>query len=319
MSLKNKRVLITGGAGFIGRHLVEKLVDYGSDVIVVDNLSSGSLDNLSTVLSAQNFEFHKVDIRDLERVKQLIDGVDIIFHQAAELGVTRAAKRPIEVLDVDLVGVSSMLSASVDAGVEKFVYASTSEVYGECEEKVTEEEPVKPKSVYAVAKLAGEKYCESYEQVYGLKTVSLRYFNIYGPYQDKRFVIPRFIDRVLRNEPPLVYGNGSQTRNFCYIDDAINANILVAEKDVTGIFNVAGEKSVSILKLAELIMGFCGKKMNPTKYNPNKSLRPPEYEVQNRDASYEKANKILGYQPNVSLEQGLKTTITWFQEKLNEN
>jgi len=255
--MKNKRVLITGGAGFIGSNLSEELVREGHDVIILDDLTTGKKENIKEF--KDSIRFVKGSITNLELLKELFRDVECVFHHAALPSVQRSVEDPLATNEVNVKGTLNALIAARDSEVEKVVYASSSSVYGDTPELTKREEMNQnPKSPYAVSKLTGEKYCAVFPEVYGLKTVSLRYFNVYGPMQDPysecAAVIPRFITRVLKNQPPIIYGDGNQTRDFTSVKDAVNANLLAMENNAEGIFNIASGKRISVNELASEIV-----------------------------------------------------------------
>lgn len=300
---------VTGGAGFIGSHMCEKLLEKGNFVLCIDNLSTGTIDNIKHLLDNKNFEFLNCDIMKKNIIKKAIDenSIDVVFHYAAVVGVKRTLENPLNVLDVNIKGTKNMLEASL--GVKKFIFISSSEVYGEpltIPEK--EGDPPSPKLPYSISKLVGEKYCEAYYREFGLKTTSLRLFNVYGPRQNSTpygFVVSIFINQVLDNKPPTVYGRGKQTRDFTFIEDNINPTLLAAEKNsaINEVINIGTGKSVTILDLANLIIKLAGKKLKPVFTKQGKG------DIIHRCPNITKMKKILGYAPKYTLEEGLKLTI----------
>ena len=311
-----KSVLVTGGAGFIGSHLCERLVEKGSYVICVDNLYTGSKKNIANLLTKENFKFIECDVRDRDRLIEIFKGErpDIVYHLAAVVGVKRTLENPKEVLDVNIKGTENVLEAALNSGCKKVVNISSSEVYGNpIEVPEREDSPKNVELPYAIAKLIGEKYAEIYYKKYGLKTTSLRLFNVYGPRQEATpygFVAGIFIKRVLQNKPPIIYGDGFQTRDFNYIDDCIEAMILAGEKSVADgkVFNIAAGKPITILDLAELIIELCGKNLQPI------FKKEREFEIRHRFADISKMRTILGYKPKYDLREGLKQTIRWYKQ-----
>mgnify|MGYP000394964556 CR=1 FL=1 len=234
--MKNKKVIVTGGAGFIGSHLAEELAE-SNEVVVIDNLCTGKLENIKHLIDNEKIVFKKGDIRDLVFLRREFEGADYVFHQAALPSVPRSIEDPALTNGVNVNGTLNVLIAAKDCEVKKIVYASSSSIYGDTPILPKKEGMLpNPLSPYAVSKLTGEYYCKAFSVVYGLKTVCLRYFNVYGPRQDPTSqyaaVIPRFITRILDNKPPIIYGDGRQTRDFTYVKDVAIANILAAETNV---------------------------------------------------------------------------------------
>lgn len=267
-TMQGKRVVVTGGAGFIGSHLAELLVEQGYHVIIIDDLSTGKMANVELLLKKTNVEFIQGSITDLPLLQQLFKGVDYIFHQAAIPSVPRSIENPAVSHEVNVTGTLNVLLAARDNSVRKVVYASSSSVYGDTSRlPKVEDMATSPLSPYAVTKLAGEHYCRVFHQVYGLPTVCLRYFNVYGPRQDPESqyaaVIPLFIKRLSEGKPPLIFGDGEQTRDFTFVKDVVTANIIAAESTATGIFNIARGESVTINDLAKLIAKIMEKNIEP--------------------------------------------------------
>jgi len=304
------KLVITGGAGFIGSNLAEEL-SKGKDneVIIVDDLSTGKMENLRKF--NQTINFVRGSITDLNLLKRTFKDTDYVFHQAAIPSVPRSIKDPIASNNANVNGTLNVLVAANDCGVKKVVYASSSSVYGDTPELPKRERMTpNPLSPYAVTKLLGEYYCKVFTEVYGLKTVSLRYFNVYGPrqdpYSDYAAVIPRFINRVLENKPPVIYGDGEQTRDFTFVKDVVKANVLAAESDANGVYNIAYGNRVRINELANMIMKLMGKNLKPIHDAPR------EGDVKHSLGGIAWAKKNLGYEPRYSLEEGLRETIKWF-------
>ena len=310
---QDKRVLITGGAGFIGSHLAEELTRRGYYVIILDDLSTGKMENIELLLKKENAEFIQGSITDLPLLQKLFQGVDYVFHQAALPSVLRSVEDPLSTNKVNITGTLNVLLAARDNNVKKVIYASSSSVYGDTATLPKTEDMVPhPQSPYTVTKLAGEYYCQVFYQVHGLPTVCLRYFNVYGPRQNPNSqyaaVIPRFIQRVLGDKPPIIFGDGEQTRDFTFVKDAVEANILAAESDATGVFNIGKGESISINRLAELIIELVGKGVKPVHREPRLG------DIRHSLADISKA-KAFGYDPNYNLEEGLRETIRRFQHE----
>jgi len=304
------KVVVTGGCGFIGSNIAEELIKKHY-VVVIDDLSTGRIENIQSLQDKENFEFVRGNITDLGLLKQIFEDVDCIFHQAAIPSVQRSVENPLDTNEANIKGTLNVLIAARDCGVKKVVYASSSSVYGDTPE-LPKKENMKPnpQSPYAVSKLTGEYYCKVFSEIYGIKTICLRYFNVYGPKQDPASeyaaVIPRFINRVLNNQPPIIFGDGNQTRDFTFVKDVVKANILAMEKNVEGVFNIAYGQQISINELANKIMEIVGVKLNPVYDKP----RPGD--IRNSLADISLAKQKLGYMPEYSLEKGLEVTIRWF-------
>jgi len=304
--MKNKRVIITGGAGFIGSNLAEELAT-DNRVIIIDDLSTGKQENIASLLNQGRVEFIQGSILDLKLLLKSCRGVDFVFHQAALPSVPRSIEDPRASNDANITGTLNVLLAARDNKVKKVIYASSSSVYGDTPTLPKREDmPANPQSPYALTKLVGEHYCRICHQIYRLPTICLRYFNVYGPRQDPTSqyaaVIPRFIARISRNNPPIIYGDGEQTRDFTYIKDVIQANIIAAESDATGIVNIGRGERNSINRLTEIILNIMGKDIAPV-YEP-----PLPGDVEHSLADISKAAKI-GYKPEYNLEEGLEQTI----------
>lgn len=303
------RVLITGGCGFIGSNLAEEL-SKRYDVVVLDDLSSGSLKNIDGL----DVEFIKGSITNIDLLKEFFRDIDCVFHQAAVVSIQDSIENPIKVNEVNVEGTLNVLVAARDAGVKKIINASSCAVYGDASKlPLREEAKVNPKSPYAVTKLVGEYYCKIFSEIYGLRTVSLRYFNVYGPKQyytsDYAAVIPKFITRIIRGKSPIIYGDGKQTRDFIFVKDVVLANVLALESKAEGVFNIATGKAISIEELASLIMDILGKDLE-IKYD-----KPREGDIRHSIGDISKAKEILGFEPKYSIEKGLRETVKWFLEK----
>jgi nucleoside-diphosphate-sugar epimerase len=303
--LRDLPVLVTGGAGFIGSHLTDELVRRGARVRVFDNFSNGRRENLAD--SAASTEVIEGDLRDLEACRAAAQGMALVFHQAALGSVPRSMADPTTSLAVNAQGTAHMLTAAREAGVERFVYASSSSVYGDSPSQLRREgEEGRPLSPYAASKRMTEELAEVFGIAYGLRTVGLRYFNIYGPRQDPdgpyAAVVPRFFKAALGGERPVIFGDGEQTRDFTYVADAVRANLLAAgapEAANGRAFNVAGGAATSINRLAELVFAQFGKPAEPRHEAP----RPGD--VKHSLADLELARQHLGFAPQTELADGL--------------
>lgn len=311
--MKSKRVVVTGGAGFIGSHLAEELARQGYYTIILDNLSSGKIENIRNLLKNDNVEFIQGSVTDLALLQEVFRGVQYVFHQAALTSVPRSIEKPRASYETNLTGTLDVLLAARDNGVHKMIYASSSSVYGDTPTLPKREDMMPcPLSPYAVTKLAGEYYCQVFQEVYKLSTVCLRYFNVYGPRQDPdsqyAAVIPRFIKRAREGKPPTIFGDGEQTRDFTFVKDAVKANILAAESNACKVFNISRGESITINRLAEIIMELIGNRVEPIHQEP----RPGDIRHSLADVSEAKA---FGYEPRCGLEAGLTETIRWFNDR----
>jgi len=305
--------LVTGVAGFIGSNLADALLDRGYAVRGVDNFETGRRQNLESLHSNEDFEFHETDIRDAESMADVTDGVEYVFHQAAVPSVPRSVEDPVTTTDANCTGTATVLNTAREAGVDTVVVASSSSVYGSTETlpKVESMES-RPESPYALSKYYTEKLALQFSDLYDIDTAALRYFNIFGPKQDPNgeyaAVIPKFIDLMLRGERPVIYGDGEQSRDFTFIDNAIQANILAAEGDVTGeAFNVGCGGRVTINELVEALNELLGTRIEPEYDDP----RPGD--VRHSHADIAKATELLGYDPTVGFTDGLEHTIEYYQ------
>jgi UDP-glucose 4-epimerase len=309
----SKKVLVTGGAGFIGSNIAEELVRAAHEVVVIDNLSTSSLENLRDLRTMRNFTFVQGSITDLSLLKQVMEDVDCVFHQAAIPSVQRSVEDPLATNEANSTGTLNVLIAARDCGVDKVIYASSSSVYGDTPTLPKREAMTPtPKSPYAVSKLAGEYYCRVFSEVYGLKTVCLRYFNVYGPRQDPyseyAAVIPRFITRMLARTPPIIYGDGTQTRDFSFVRDVATANLQAMERTVEGVFNIASGERISINELATIVMELIGVTCAVVHDEP----RPGDIRDSLADISLARAK--LSFEPAYTLIEGLEETILWFRK-----
>ena len=286
-----------------------------NEVIVIDDLSTGRPENNADLLDNENYRCIEGSITDLNLLKQVFDGARYVFHQAAIPSVPRSIKDPAKTNEVNITGTLNVLIAAVQNNVKKVVYASSSSVYGDTPVLPKEESMIpNPLSPYAVSKLTGEYYCKVFTEIYGLKTTSLRYFNVYGPRQDPSSeyaaVIPKFITKALNSESPIIYGDGEQTRDFTFIRDVVSANILAAKSSETGILNIGGGKRISINELAETIINESGSSTDPGLTH----VEPREGDVKHSLADISRAESIIGYKPAHTLDDGLKETIRWFSD-----
>ncbi|HEX2192957.1 MAG TPA: NAD-dependent epimerase/dehydratase family protein [Acidimicrobiales bacterium] len=303
-------VLVTGGAGFIGSNLAASLVEAGHATRVLDDLSTGFLENVPA-----GAELIEGDVADPETVAKAVEGAEVVFHLAAHRAVFRSVEHPLATDTVNVHGTLTVLKASADAGVRRVVSASSSSVYGGAAHMPTaESEPLWPRSPYAVTKLAGEHYCRVFSELFGLETVSLRYFNVFGPRQrpDSAYaaVIPLFLAALRTGEAPVVHGDGRQSRAFVFVEDAVAANVAAAtapgEHCGGQAYNVAGRRSVDLLELLEIMGGILGVEPRPVHVDP----RPGD--VRHTSADISAAERALGFEPKVDLDEGLRRTVEWF-------
>ncbi len=306
--------LVTGGAGFIGSHLVETLVNRGETVRVIDNFSTGSRGNLAHLTG--KFELFEVDITRPDDLREPMRGVDYVLHQAAIPSVPRSVADPVTTHAACATGTLNILIAARDAGVKRVVYAASSSAYGDIEgDYKTETMSPQPLSPYAVAKLTGEQYCQAFYTVYGLETVALRYFNVFGPRQDPTSpysaVIPLFMTAMLDDRRPTIYGDGTQSRDFTYIANVVEGNLLACKADgkrVAGqMMNLACGDRISLLQLVAALNKLLGKSIEPIFATPRAG------DVKHSRADIAKARDLLNYEPMVSFEEGLARTLEWFQ------
>jgi nucleoside-diphosphate-sugar epimerase len=313
------KVLVTGGAGFIGSNLVRCLVASHEQVKVLDDLSTGSRDNLRDCNGAP--ELIVGDVRNAETVRQAIEGVEVVYHLAALPSVARSVADPLASHQVNVDGTLNVLMAARDAGVRRVVYASSSSVYGDTPTLPKHEDmPPSPRSPYAAAKLSGELYCRAFSAAFGLETVSLRFFNVFGPRQDPTSeyaaVVPQFITRMLAGESPVIFGDGQQSRDYTYVANVIQACVLAASagaKAVGEAVNTGCEGRTSLVDLVDILNELLGTRIEPIFAAPRRG------DVRHSQASVAKADSLLGYRPLVDLRDGLSRTIEWFSEGRQAN
>ncbi|MGI8907783.1 MAG: SDR family oxidoreductase [Candidatus Sumerlaeaceae bacterium] len=308
--------LVTGGCGFIGSNIAEFLVNTGKTVRLLDNLSTGSRANIAGF--ADKVELFEGDLLDDKVVRQALDGVRYVLHQAALPSVQRSVEDPLTSNRINVDGTVALLKACVDAGVKRVVYAASSSAYGDQKALVkTEKLLPAPKSPYAVAKLTGEYYLKSFYDCYGLETVSLRYFNVFGPRQDPNSeysaVIPQFVTKCLRGESPTIYGDGKQSRDFTYVENNVRANLLAAKApNAAGkVMNVACGRSYSLLDLLAEINAILGTEIQPIFAPPRKG------DVKHSLADISRAQKSIGYEVTVGFHEGLRRTVEYYRQQLS--
>lgn len=310
------RTLVTGGAGFIGSHLVDALVDRGDDVVVLDDLATGRAENLTS-----QAKFVQGDVSQPDDVAEAMAGCDVVFHQAALGSVQRSVARPLDTDRVNVHGTLNVLNTAKEAGVQRVVLASSSSVYGGANQVPTPEDiELMPRSPYAVTKLTGEHYSRVSWELHGLETVCLRYFNVFGPRQspDSEYaaVIPRFIDSLVNGLPPEVHGDGLQTRDFTFVADAVQANLRASEAPAEACagkaYNVAHGSPHSLLDLLAVLKSELGSDLEPV----HVGSRPGDVRLSHADVGA--ARRDLGYEPRVTFEEGLVKTLDWFRSRQRE-
>ncbi|HEX6962782.1 MAG TPA: SDR family oxidoreductase [Lacipirellula sp.] len=306
------KCLVTGGAGFIGSHIVTALVERGDTVRVLDSLSSGSDKNLSHVRN--HIELLEGDLLDASAVERAVAGVEVVFHEAALASVPRSVEKPLDTHAVCVTGTVQLLDAARRAGVRRLVFAGSSSVYGNQPAMSKRETDVlSPLSPYAAAKLAGEAYCQSFTAVYGLETVVLRYFNVFGPRQDPHSeysaVIPKFVSLMLRGKRPIVFGDGQQSRDFTYVADVVRGNLLAAEspRAVGRTFNIACGRQQSLLQLIDSINAALGTSIE-AEFAPARAG-----DVRESLADISAARAALGYEPAIDFDEGLRRSIEYYR------
>jgi len=308
------KYIVTGGAGFIGSHIVEAIVG-SHEVVVIDNFSSGKRENLS--MFADSVNCIQGSITDLPLLKDAFKGADGIFHLGAIASVARSVDDPVTTHETNLTGTLNVLLAARDCGVRKVVFSSSSAIYGdEPTLPKREDMPPVPLSPYAVSKLGGEYYCKVFSELFGVKTVSLRYFNVFGPRQDPQSeyaaVIPKFITRLLNNQSPVIFGDGKQTRDFVYVKDVVQANLLAMQSSATGMFNIGSGERIDLTTLAGTLSAIMHVNLPPVYEKPRSG------DIHDSVSDITAAKKGFGYQTCYSLDQGLAETIQWFRNRKSE-
>jgi UDP-glucose 4-epimerase len=314
-----QKILVTGGAGFIGSHIVDRLMEDDFDITVIDDLSTGSLANISPHREKKNFHLVEGDIRDVNLIRKTLEGVDIVFHEAALASVTFSVKDPIAANRINVEGTLNLLNASCDLSVKRFIFASSAAVYGITKSpQKREDDTLNPTSPYGVSKLAAENYVRVFQRLHGLKTLCLRYFNVYGPRQRVDVhgsyggVISIFINRLLNNMPPIIHGDGEQTRDFVYIDDVVEANMLAmnSENGAGEVFNIGTGGKISINQVAEILKHVINKEKLEDIHT-----EPRATDIKHGYADISKARNFLGYEPQFSIEEGLAKLVNWYTRK----
>ena len=324
-TLSSSKILVTGGAGFIGSNLCEKLLNLGSQVVCFDNFATGKRENLSAFIENKNFTLIEGDIRNLDDCHKATAGVDYVLHQAALGSVPRSIKDPATTNDVNISGFLNMLIASRDADVKRFVYAASSSTYGDSESLPKVEEIIgKPLSPYAITKYVNELYADNFKKTYGLDTIGLRYFNVFGRKQDPNgayaAVIPKFVIQFLNHESPVINGDGSYSRDFTYIDNVIQMNLkalTVTDKAALNtVYNVAYGERTTLIELTQLLKEYLSEydteiSKITIKHGPNRAG-----DIPHSLASIDKAKKHLNYTPEFDIKSGLKEAVKWYWKNL---
>lgn len=313
MSLDSSSALVTGAAGFIGSHLVDRLLEEGATVRGLDNLETGRKANIEHVVGHDRFEFVDGDLRDADTVESVMDGVDYVFHQGAVPSVPRSVDDPLLTTEANCVGTTNLLNSARDEGVEKVVVASSSSVYGSSDKLPKHEDmPLNPESPYALSKYWTEQLAVQFAKLYGLETVALRYFNVFGPRQDPTSdyaaVIPKFISLMLDGRRPPIYGDGQQSRDFTYVANVVQANLDAATSQVSGtVLNIACGERTTVNALVDQLNEIIGTKLEPRYTDP----RPGD--VKHSLADITRGNELIGYSPTVNFDVGLNRTVEWFE------
>ncbi len=323
--LDSKKVLVTGGAGFIGSNLCEKLIQLNSEVVCLDNFSTGKKENLSSISEHSNFTLIEGDIRNMEDCKKAVSGVDYVLHEAALGSVPRSINDPVTSNDVNISGFLNMLVAARDAEVKRFVYAASSSTYGDSESLPKVEDKIgKPLSPYAITKYVNELYADIFHMTYGMDTVGLRYFNVFGRKQDPNgayaAVIPKFVMQFMKHESPVINGDGTYSRDFTYIDNVVQMNLLALTtengKALNKVYNTAVGDRTNLKELTQLLKNYLSEYDSEiakveVKHGPNRAG-----DIPHSLASVQKAKNLMGYDPQYDIKSGLKEAVKWYWENL---
>jgi len=313
--LRPLKILVTGGAGFIGSNLVDRLISMGEHVIVLDNFDDYyppkiKRKNIKHNLNKKNFELIKESIRNSKVLSKILKDVEIVFHLAARPGVRPSIKNPKLYHEVNVDGTLNLLNACLDSNVKKIIYSSSSSVYGEPEYlPIDEKHPTNPISPYGATKLAAEKYSYVFSKIYGLRIIVLRYFTVFGPRQRPDMAIAKFTMSLLQNIRPQIYGDGKQTRDFTYIDNVVDANILAMKSNINwGIFNIGSGQRISINELLKMLNYICGTSVTPIHRMKRKG------DITHTWSDIKKTKEILNYEPKVDIKEGIKRYVVWVKK-----
>lgn len=323
--IQNQRILVTGGAGFIGSNLCETLLDYGNSVVCLDNFATGNYKNIEPFVTHPNFTLIEGDIRNFRDCQNAVAGNEYVLHQAALGSVPRSVEDPMTTNEVNITGFINILQASKEAGIKRFVYAASSSTYGDSEILPKKEENIgKPLSPYAVTKYVNELYADVFHKNYGMDTIGLRYFNVFGKNQDPNgayaAVIPKFVKQFMQHESPVINGDGNYSRDFTYIDNVVQINLRALKVNDTNainqVYNVACGERTTINQLAEYLKEYLSAldpeiKNVEIKHGPNRMG-----DIPHSLASIDKAKKHLGYEPQFSVQEGLKKAVHWYWNNL---
>jgi len=316
MSKDYSRILVTGGAGFIGSHQVDRLLHEGFQVTVIDDLSTGQAGNINRHKNRKEFNFIKGDIRDFKLVKKIMKDVDAVFHEAALTSVALSVEDPILTNDINVTGTLNLLKACSDHHVKRFMFASSAAIYGDTPlTQKREDMTPNPTSPYGASKLAAENYVKLFHELYGLETVILRYFNVYGPRQNfstngsEGGVIAIFLNRMLKNAPPVIHGDGKQTRDFVHVQDIVEANMLALNNKAAAgeVFNIATGKKASVNQVTDTMKEILNRKSLETIH-----AAPRPGDIRHIYADISKAEKVLGFHPKTPLKEGLVALVDWY-------
>ena len=323
----NKNILVTGGAGFIGSNLIEALLQNNNTVTCLDNFSTGYRKNINRFFDNPHFSLIEGDIRDLDTCRQAVEGKDLVYHEAALGSVPRSIENPVLSTHVNILGFVNMLTAAKDAKIPRFIYASSSSTYGDATySPKVEDKKGFPLSPYAVTKHVNDMFARNFTALFGIETIGLCYFNVFGPYQDPNgayaAVIPKFINLLLEHKQPTIYGDGKQSRDFTFVKNVVNANLLAGDAQLIENkhehINVACNESIDLTSLTNEII------QSLAKYDPAIASIQPVYadarkgDIRDSMASIEKAKRILGYSPKIFVKEGVEKTTEWFFQQISE-